>query len=278
MSIAITDAAKREIQRIIEEQEHPQGTALRLFVQAGGCAGFSYGMDFEQEPKENDKSMDVNGVTVYMDLYGAAGINLGIYPMLSLMAVSIAAIVLGSNYRRPLANLFIAIFPLAAISLVLELFVQGPIRPRPDISPGILLHVALSVIAYSLLTIAALQAALLSFGDYELKHRNLRALKQLPPLQTMEALLFEILWAGLVFLSLSIASGFFFLENIDGPGLIHHTIITLAAWLVFAVLLWGRLRLGWRGPVASRWTLVGFVLLAVGYFGSKLALEIILGR
>ena len=219
-----------------------------------------------------------HGVTVYMDLYGAAGINLGIYPMLSLMAVSIAAIVLGSNYRRPLANLFIAIFPLAAISLVLELFVQGAPHPRPDITPGILSHIALSVIAYSLLTIAALQAALLSFGDYEMKHRNLGVLQRLPPLQTMEALLFETLWVGLVFLSLSITSGFVFLEDIESPGLIHHTIITLAAWLVFAVLLWGRLRLGWRGPIASRWTRTGFVLLFLGYFGSKLMLEIILAR
>ncbi len=219
-----------------------------------------------------------HGVTVYMDLYGAAGINLGIYPMLSLMAASIAAIILASSFRRPLANLFIAIFPLAAISLLLELFVQGASNPRSDITPGILSHIVLSVVAYSLLTIAALQAALLSFGDYEMKHRNLGVLQQLPPLQTMEALLFETLWVGLVFLSLSIISGFVFLVNIDGPGLIHHTVITLAAWLVFAVLLWGRYRLGWRGSIASRWALAGFGLLALGYFGSKLVLEIILER
>jgi ABC-type uncharacterized transport system permease subunit len=219
-----------------------------------------------------------HGTTVYMDMYGAAGINLGIYPMLSLMAVSIVAIVLVSNFRRPLANLFIAIFPIAAISLLLELFMQGTHHPRSDITPGILSHIALSVVAYSLLTISALQAALLSFGDYEMKHRNLGVLQQLPPLQTMEALLFETLWAGLIFLSLSIASGFIFLEHIDRPGLIHHTLITLAAWLVFAVLMWGRYNLGWRGPVASRWALAGFVLLVLGYFGSKLVLEIILGR
>ena len=219
-----------------------------------------------------------HGVTVYMDLYGTAGINLGIYPMLSLMAVSIATIVLASSFRRPLANLFIAIFPLAAISLLLELFVQGSTNPRSDITPGILSHIVLSVVAYSLLTIAALQAALLSFGDYEMKHRNLGVLQRLPPLQTMEALLFEALWVGLVFLSLSITSGFVFLEDIHGPGLIHHTVITLAAWLVFAVLLWGRYRLGWRGSIASRWALAGFGLLALGYFGSKLVLEIILER
>jgi ABC-type uncharacterized transport system permease subunit len=218
-----------------------------------------------------------HAVTVYLDLYGAAGINLGIYPMLSLMAVSIAAIVLTSSFRRPLSNLFVVIFPLATLSLFLELFMAGSPAPRSDITPGILLHIALSVMAYSLITIAAIQAAMLSFGDYEMRKRNLSILQHLPPLQTMEALMFEMLWAGLIFLSLSIASGFVFLDDIEGPGLLHHTVITLSAWLVFAVLLWGRYQQGWRGAIASRWVLTGFVLLVVGYFGSKLVLEVILG-
>jgi ABC-type uncharacterized transport system permease subunit len=219
-----------------------------------------------------------HGITVYMDLYGTAGINLGIYAMLSLMAFSIAAIVLVSSFRRPLANLFIVIFPLATLSLCLELFVTNTYTPRTAITPGILLHIALSVMAYSLLTIAALQAALLSFGDYEMKKQNLSILQRLPPLQTMEALLFETIWVGLIFLSLSIVSGFIFLADNDSPGLIHHTVITLAAWLVFSVLLWGRYQLGWRGAIASRWALSGFVLLVIGYFGSKLVMEVILGR
>ena len=94
----------------------------------------------------------------------------------------------------------------------------------------------------------------------------------------MEALLFEILGAGLLLLSLSILTGFIFLQDIRSPGLIHHTSITMAAWAVFGVLLWGRIKWGWRGAVASRWALSGFALLAIGYFGSKLVLEIILER
>ena len=65
--MTVTDSAAREIKRIIEEQDKPEGTALRLYVQAGGCAGMSYGMDFEEEPRENDKTLEINGVKVYMD-------------------------------------------------------------------------------------------------------------------------------------------------------------------------------------------------------------------
>ena len=80
-------------------------------------------------------------------------------------------------------------------------------------------------------------------------------------------------------MSLSIISGFVFLEwdytNPAIPGLMQHAAITIAAWIVFAVLLWGRYRLGWRGAVASRWTLTGFALLAIGYFGGKFVLGMI---
>lgn len=206
-----------------------------------------------------------------------AGINLGIAPMASLITLIISAIVVISSLRRPIDNLVIGIFPLAMLAIIVGLTLEETYTPRRDLGAGIISHIVLSVVAYGLLGIAALQAILLSFGDYELKNRKFSLVRHLPPLQTMEALLFELLWTGLIFLTLSIASGFIFLGDIQSPGLIHHTVITLIAWAVFAVLLWGRHQLGWRGATASRWTLSGFGLLLLGYFGSKLVLEIILG-
>ncbi|MBD3647111.1 MAG: cytochrome c biogenesis protein CcsA [Pseudomonadales bacterium] len=214
----------------------------------------------------------------YQEIYTEAGINMGFFSMATVIALSIAGIVLLSSLKRPVDNLFIGLFPLAIITIVCALVARDTYTPRTDLSLGILTHIVLSVVAYSLLTIAALQALLLSFGDYELRHRKISVLKHLPPLQTMDALLFEMLWAGLVFLTLSISTGFIFLKQSTNPGLIHHTIITMAAWVVFAVLLWGRYQLGWRGAIASRWTLSGFLLLAVGYFGTKFVLQLILGK
>ena len=204
------------------------------------------------------------------------GINLSLLPMASVITLAISAILVTSSLRRPVANLVIAIFPVAIMTILATLTTHNNHITRQDLPGGILAHIILSVIAYGLLAIAALQAILLSFGEYELKHRKFDLLRHLPPLQTMESLLFELLWSGLTFLTLSIASGFVFLDNIRDPGLIHHTTITLAAWLVFATLLWGRHQLGWRGATASRWTLSGFALLLLGYFGSKLVLEIFL--
>ena len=48
------------------------------------------------------------------------------------------------------------------------------------------------------------------------------------------------------------------------------------AWVVFAGLLIGRHRLGWRGKTAIKGTLTGFAFLLLGFYGSKFVLEFIL--
>ncbi|MDP6264478.1 MAG: cytochrome c biogenesis protein CcsA, partial [Pseudomonadales bacterium] len=122
-------------------------------------------------------------------------------------------------------------------------------------------------------------ALLLAFENRQLKRKgSFSLLKALPPLQTMESLLFELLWVGLIILTLSILTGFLYLEDMFAQHIVHHTLITLASWVVFVILLWGRHQLGWRGRTAIGWTLSGFGLLALGYFGSKLVAEIILQR
>jgi ABC-type uncharacterized transport system permease subunit len=103
-------------------------------------------------------------------------------------------------------------------------------------------------------------------------------MRLLPPLQVMENLLFELLWVGLVLLSIAIATGLFFLDDMFEQHVVHHSVLSMSSWLVFAVLLWGRYTLGWRGTTAVRWTIVGFLILALAYFGSKAVVELLLQR
>ncbi len=213
---------------------------------------------------------------VFQTIFDGSGYNFGLYSMLSLMALSIGVIVLLGSFRRPISNLFLLIFPIGALTVLLNALFKNHSELKNEIDVGMAVHIALSVIAYSTLTIAAVQAAMLSFGDKMLKSRQLSLIKSLPALETMEQLMFESLWIGLIFLTLSIASGFLFVADFSGAGVVHHTVLAIAAWLVFSLLAIGRKRLGWRGSVASRWTVVGFVLLALGYFGSKFVMELVL--
>lgn len=83
---------------------------------------------------------------------------------------------------------------------------------------------------------------------------------------------------GFALLSLALVSGFVFLDNIFAQQMVHKTVLSIAAWAVFGILLWGRWRYGWRGRTAIRWTLSGFTALVLAYFGSKVVLELILNR
>jgi ABC-type uncharacterized transport system permease subunit len=83
---------------------------------------------------------------------------------------------------------------------------------------------------------------------------------------------------GFVLLSAALVTGFLFLEDMFAQHLAHKTVLSILAWLAFGILLWGRYRFGWRGRPAIRWTLVGFAVLVLAYFGSKAVLELLLRR
>lgn len=186
-------------------------------------------------------------------------------------------LVLASSIRKPLYNMFVLLLPLTALSLLSALFFADSSQSLIQLSGGVFTHIVLSIFAYSTLTIATMHALILAYQNKQLHNRHATGLvRLLPPLQTMEALLFELLWAGQLLLTAAIASSAFFVEDIFAQHLAHKSVFSALAWLTYSVLLWGRYRLGWRGFMAVRWTLSGFGFLILAYFGSKLVLEIIL--
>lgn len=217
--------------------------------------------------------------SLYHSLLTPAGINLGVFNTFSLVTWLVAVILVGSALFRPLANLAVAVFPCAALAIVLDmLFPSRRILPE-EMPRGLDLHIALSLVAYSILTIAALQAAVIAVADHQLRHkRPLKVMRVLPPLTTMETLLFQLLGIGLFLLSLGLISGFMFVHNLFAQHLVHKTVLSVLAWFVFALLLWGRRYRGWRGRTAVRYTLAGFILLMLAFFGSAVVLQLVLHR
>jgi ABC-type uncharacterized transport system permease subunit len=205
------------------------------------------------------------------------GIELGFYKISALIFLVINITCIASLIRRPLQNLLVALFPLSAMAVLVSTYAPDTSPLRTDLGGGILLHIGSSILAYAVLTLAAAQAALLSAQDHQLKHRHTRGLIQiLPPLQLMETMLFELLWVGVILLSVAIASGFVFVDDIFAQHVAHKTILTIVAWVVYSTLLWGHYQLGWRSKTAVRISLAGFGLLMLAFFGSKLVQEVIL--
>ena len=216
---------------------------------------------------------------LYNQIIGPDGLNLGIFNALSLISGLIALLLLIASFSKPVENLGIVLLPLAAINIMLEISfpsshiieVSGPWQLQA--------HILISIVAYSLLTIAMVQAILLAIQDRHLRNRQPGGFIQaLPPLKTMESLLFQMIGVGFVLLTIGLIIGALFIDDIFARHLAHKTILSIIAWVLFAILLWGRIKFGWRGRTAIRWTLGGFFTLMLAYFGSKFVLELILGR
>ncbi len=140
-------------------------------------------------------------------------------------------------------------------------------------------HILLSMAAAALLFAAAVTALLLVFLDRRLRTRRIADLPSvLPPLDALEKVMFRLIGAGFILLTLSLFTGFVFVTNLFAQHLFQKTVLSLIAWVIFGVLLIGRIRFGWRGRSAVGWTLSGFGMLALAYFGAKFVLEDVLGR
>jgi ABC-type uncharacterized transport system permease subunit len=193
------------------------------------------------------------------------------------------------NRQRAVDGLRRLVLPSAAAVAVLPLAFPGSLIPLAGKTPLFSWHIALSTLAYGALTIASFQAVLMAMQESRLHaltapdtHRGwfLGALDRLPPLLTMERLLFRMITIGFVLLTLTVISGIFFSEQVFGKPFRfeHKTVFTLLSWLVFGALLTGRQWRGWRGKTALSFVLTGFGTLLLAYVGSRFVLEVVLHR
>jgi ABC-type uncharacterized transport system permease subunit len=207
------------------------------------------------------------------------GFSFSVSSVASLNVLGVVLVLLLTALSKPVEKLGIVLFPLAAILLGLDVSFAMTPRLLSVHTGAMAVHILTSVLAFSLLTVAAMQALLLVAQHNQLKkHPPTRFILLLPPLQTMETLLFQMITAGVFMLSVSLGTGFLFLHDLFAQHLVHKTVLSLLAWSIFCAILIGRQRYGWRGCVAVNWILAGFVLLLLGYFGSKFVLELILNK
>jgi ABC-type uncharacterized transport system permease subunit len=174
---------------------------------------------------------------------------------------------------RPLETLGIFVVPFTLSAMLLPLL-DADSSPLINLASGLGVHVFTSLLAYSMLTLAALQAILLAWQNRHLhNHHPGGLIRTLPPLLDMEALLFKLILLGVILLTFGLLSGLLYVDNLFAQHLAHKTILSIIAWITFSALLIGHWQYGWRGRIAIRWTLVGFTLLMLAFFGSKFVLE-----
>jgi ABC-type uncharacterized transport system permease subunit len=221
-------------------------------------------------------ALAAHALVCYSLLRTPNGIVLSVVSVSNLVALVLVGVVALANLRLPVENLYIFLFPISILTLLATMVDNHGAAPLHDVSPTLLAHILISLAAYSALMMAAVQSVMLAVQERHLKAPGKPTLTILPPLETMEHLLVAMLWIGLVLLSASILSGYFFLEDVFHRQVLHHIVLTSLSWVVYVFFLGGRYLFGWRGLTAVRWTLSAFALLVLGYLGSKFVLEYLL--
>jgi ABC-type uncharacterized transport system permease subunit len=225
--------------------------------------------------------LGLHAVLIARAMFAPDGLHLGVGNAVSAILWLTVLIYWAGNFFYRLDGLQSLVLPVAAVAALLPAMLPS-VRPLPNTELVVFkIHLLIAMLAYSLFTIASLHVLLMALLERRLHDGSVpRALQGLPPLLAMETLLFRIIWAGFILLTATLASGVLYSEELFGRAarFNHKTVFGVLSWVIFAALLGGRHVYGWRGRVAVRWTLTGFLMLVLAYVGSKFVLEVILGR
>jgi ABC-type uncharacterized transport system permease subunit len=222
-----------------------------------------------------------HAITLRGEIFGGVHMRFSFAIALSVMLwLAIALFWIESFYAR-MDGLQVLGMPVAAVAVLLPALFPEAHQLVNAGSLAFRVHFLMAMLAYSLFTLAALHALLMMTAERGLhRGRITPLLSGLPPLLTMEALLFRLIHVAFALLTLTLISGMAFSETLFGKAFSfnHKTVFAIISWLIFAALLTGRHLRGWRGRLALRWTLAGFVALLLAYVGSRFVLEVVLGR
>ena len=220
----------------------------------------------------------LHGASIVFISMNFGGLSASFFDALSIAAFVIVVSALAGVRQQNHSPLLLPVFVIALLSMLLNIAFSTH-TPIAAESPGMLVHILSSIIAYSLLSLATLHAFLLMLLERELRHPHGRAwLGRLPPLLSLESMLFRLIALGWLALTVAIGSGALYIEDLFAQHLSHKTIFSIISWIMFSVLLAGRQLFGWRSGTAIKWTFGAFLALILAYFGSKFVLEVILNR
>ena len=218
---------------------------------------------------------------VFPGINNFTALNLALGSTISIAALVIVTLFLVSAMRQPILALAFLVLPVAAAAVAIGSIFPGDPHPLRLTSGLALAHSLVAGLAYAFLSLAVTQAMLVRVQERSLRQRHsLGMIRSLPPVETLETLLFQLITVGFVLLSITLLSGIGFSNQLFGKAFVfnHHAVLSLLAWCSFATLLGGRVLAGWRGQFAVQWTLASFILLLLAYFGTRFVLEVLLAQ
>lgn len=217
-------------------------------------------------------------LTLSMDMLTPWGINYEIFNLISFISALVLLLGIIFSMYRPVLVLNLISAPVAIAGVMAGTLLDTPNAIIRQQGFAIDTHIFLSLSAYAVLFIATIHSILIWFQNRELKKKQKRRMwvLLLPSLQTMQSLLFDLILMGFTLLTIALGFGLFQIDDFFGQHLAHKTAFSILSWIIYGTLLIGHWKFGWRGNHAIQMTLVAFVVLAIGFIGSKFVLEMLL--
>lgn len=205
------------------------------------------------------------------------GQNLPILNVVSLVSFLIAMLSLIISKKLNTGVLLPIVYGFNIINFIAVVYLPSHYVTHLEHNPAIGSHILFALLAYSVMAIASLFALQLAYVDHRLKkHKSPLSALNLPPLMTLEKTLFQFIFIGFILLSSTLLTGFIFLDDMFAQDKAHKAVLSIIAWVIYATLLWGHFKKGWRGRFVIYITIVGSSLLSLAYFGSRFVREVIL--
>lgn len=210
--------------------------------------------------------------------YVQHGFNFSVASMTLWVSALVVFIYIIGTSIHPIRSLGLVTLPMAISNILFSLLWGDNITLIAYQTPVFFWHIGLSIAGFTVLALSALQSLVFAVQEHGIKQKRFQfVINILPPIQTMERVLFELIWLGFILLSIAIILGAIY--NYQTLGSVfsfnHHNLLAMLSWCVFVILLYGHHIKGWRGIHAVKWTIVAFILLKLGYFGSKLVTELL---
>lgn len=206
---------------------------------------------------------------------GPGGQNLSLLNVGSLVSLMICTVMTIVASRNRGWLLLPIVYAFALINLALASFMPNEFITHLEATPGMMIHIGLALFAYATLIIAALYALQLAWIDFQLKNKKLAFSTEMPPLMVIERKMFHITQVGVVLLTLTLCTGLFYMHNLFSMENVDKAVLSILAWFVYIVLLWGHYHEGWRGRRVVWFNVTGAAILTLAYFGSRVLQQLI---
>ncbi|MEB8432920.1 cytochrome c biogenesis protein CcsA [Cocleimonas sp. KMM 6892] len=224
-------------------------------------------------------ALAIHITSIHLPVMNGEPLSFSFFTLSSYVMWFISLLLFITTISRKIESLAIIILPITILSILLSTTIGSGSERVVHMHSGLGIHILISLLAYSVLMLASFQSLLLHTQNKHLHNRqNNGFIRSLPSLEDMEHFLFRLIIIGVILLTISLISGFYYLENLFGSNVAHKTILSIISWVIFTSLLVGRWKYGWRGKTAVRWTLAGFLVLALAFFGSKFIQEFVIDK